>query len=80
MKGDRNRDKDATDKNIEVDKSKYKMWIVKIHKHRLTKIQVMTLIKEERQDHRDIMRVEKWEKQMHGKKNNEWLIINCIGI
>ncbi len=48
----------------------------------------MTLIKEERQGHRDIMKVEKWKKQMHkqkqgtmhGKKNNEWLTINCIGV
>ncbi len=48
----------------------------------------MTLIKEERQDHKDIVRVEKWEKQMnkqkqgimHDKKNNEWLTIDCIRV
>jgi hypothetical protein len=41
LKGDKDKHKDATEKNKEVE------------------IQVMTLIKEERQDHRDIVRVEK---------------------
>ncbi len=48
----------------------------------------MTLIKEEKQDHKDMVRVEKWKKQMHKQKqgimhdmkNNEWLIIDWIGV
>jgi hypothetical protein len=31
-------------------------------------ILVLMLIKEEKQDHKDIVRVENWEKQMHKQK------------
>jgi hypothetical protein len=39
-----------------------------IKKNTEVEILVLMLIKEEKQNHRDIVRVEKWEKQMHKQK------------